>query len=113
MKTVTLDVRSFEDVIEDSKAALRARKPQGARISFATPELLWKILTVKRWELLRALCGKEPMTLREAAKLVDRDVKVVHGDETALIKAGVLRREEAGVVFPYDAIKVEFLVRAA
>jgi len=30
---------------------------KSARISFATPELLWKVLTTKRWELLKATCG--------------------------------------------------------
>jgi hypothetical protein len=41
-------------------------------------------------------------------------VKAVHGDITALLHAGVLRRAEGGgVVFPFDAVKVEFLLRAA
>ena len=34
-----------------------AKAEKSARISFATPELLWKVLTAKRWELLKALCG--------------------------------------------------------
>jgi predicted transcriptional regulator len=48
-----------------------------------------------------------------AARLVDRDVKAVHGDITALIKAGILNREDKGIVFPFEAVKVEFLLRAA
>ncbi len=83
-------------------------------IAFATPELLWKVLTAKRWELLKALCGAGPISMREAARLVDRDVKAVHTDITALLSAGVLSRTEEGrVVFPYEAVKVEFLLRAA
>lgn len=36
-------------------------KPErSARISFATPELLWQVLTAKRWELLKVLCGAGP-----------------------------------------------------
>jgi predicted transcriptional regulator len=81
---------------------------------FATPELLWKILTAKRWELLKALCGAAPISIREAARRVGRDVKAVHGDITALLNAGVLSRAEGGgVVFPFEAAKVEFLLRAA
>jgi predicted transcriptional regulator len=93
----------------------KTRKPErAARISFATPELLWKLLTAKRWELLKALCGAEPVSIREAARRVRRDVKSVHGDITALLKAGVLdRAERGGVVFPFEAVKVEFLLRAA
>jgi len=87
---------------------------KSARISFATPELLWKVLTAKRWELLKALCGAGPVSIREAARRVGRDVKAVHGDITALLNAGVLSRaEKGGVVFPFEAVKVEFLLRAA
>jgi len=85
-----------------------------ARIAFATPELLWKVLTAKRWELLRALCGAGPVSVREAASRVNRDVKAVHSDITALLAAGVLNRTESGrVEFPFEAVKVEFLLRAA
>ena len=84
------------------------------RISFATPELLWKVLTAKRWELLRALCGAGPVSIRESARRVGRDVKAVHGDLTALLDAGILRRTSDGrIEFPYDAVKVEFLLSAA
>jgi predicted transcriptional regulator len=87
---------------------------KSARISFATPELLWKVLTAKRWELLKVMCGAGPMSIREAARRVERDVKAVHGDITALLKAGVLDRVEHGrVVFPFEAVKVEFLLHAA
>lgn len=87
---------------------------KAARISFASPELLWKVLTAKRWELLKALCGAGPVTVREAARRVNRDVKAVHNDLTALRMAGVIERTESGQVeFPYEIIKVEFMLQAA
>lgn len=87
---------------------------QPDRISFATPELLWEVLTAKRWELLKAMCGAGPLTVREAARRVERDVKGVHTDLTALLAAGVLSRANSGQLeFPYDAVKVEFLLQAA
>ena len=115
MKTVTLDVRAPAEAMADFASAWRAGKPAGsARISFASPELLWKVLTAKRWELLKALCGAGPVSIREAARRVHRDVKAVHGDVTALLGAGVLDRAEGGgIVFPYEAVKVEFLLHAA
>ena len=90
-------------------------KPQkAARISFATPELLWQVLTAKRWELLKALCGAGPVSIREAARRVGRDVKAVHGDVTALLDAGILTRPaDGGIEFPYEAVKVEFILQAA
>jgi hypothetical protein len=41
-------------------------------------------------------------------------VKAVHGDVTALLDAGVLNRNSNGnIEFPYESVKVEFLLRAA
>jgi predicted transcriptional regulator len=115
MKTVTLDVRTPADSMADYARAWKTGKPQkSARISFATPELLWQVLTPKRWELLKSLCGAGPVSIREAARRVGRDVKAVHGDVTALLNAGVLDRTDAGrIVFPFEAVKVEFLLQAA
>ena len=115
MKTVILEVRSPDESIANFVQSWKTGKPDlSARISFATPELLWKVLTAKRWELLKALCGAGPISIREAARRVGRDVKAVHSDLTALLNAGVIDRAEGGgVVFPYDAVKVEFLLEAA
>lgn len=115
MKTVTLDVRAPADAMGDFTQAWKSGKAQkSARISFATPELLWQVLTAKRWELLKALCGAGPVSIREAARRVGRDVKAVHADVTALLTAGVLSRAESGgIEFPFDAVKVEFLLHAA
>ena len=113
MKTVTLEVASREDVTRRALEAFKGKR-QRARISFASPELLWKVLTAKRWEVLKAMAGQGPLTIREVARRVERDVKAVHGDVHALIDAGLLERTEANrVAFPFDAIRVEFTLRAA
>lgn len=115
MKTVTLEVRRPEESMAEFVQAWKTGKPQrSARISFATPELLWKVLSAKRWELLKALCGAGPISIREAARRVHRDVKAVHSDVTALLSAGLLNRTETGSIeFPYEAVKIEFLLQAA
>jgi predicted transcriptional regulator len=115
MKTLTLDVRAPADAMKDFTNAWKTGQAQeSARISFASPELLWQVLTAKRWALLKALCGAGPVSIREAARRVHRDVKAVHSDVTALLNAGVLDRAEGGgIVFPYEAVKVEFLLQAA
>ena len=114
MKTVTLDIRDPSDALDDFAAAWKSGKAkQSARISFASPELLWQVLTAKRWALLKALCGAGPVSIREAARRVHRDVKAVHGDVTALLAAGVLSRAEGGgIEFPFEAVMVEFLLHA-
>ena len=77
MKTVTLDVRSPADAMAGFARAWRSgRAERSARISFESPELLWKVLT-------------------------------------ALLEAGVLERTATGgIVFPFEAVKVEFLLQA-
>ncbi len=113
MKTVTLQVAKLEEVKRRVRDAFKGKK-QGSRISFATPELLFRLLTAKRWELIRTLTGAGPVTIREAARRVDRDVKAVHGDVHALLKAGVLQKTTDGlIVFPFDAIHVDVMLRAA
>jgi predicted transcriptional regulator len=114
MKTVTLDVRAPREAAKDFVRVWNSGKADSsARISFASPELLWKVLTAKRWQLIKEMAGQGPMTLREAARRVGRDVKAVHGDAHALLAAGILRRTPEGKLdFPFDAVHVDFLLQA-
>ena len=113
MKTITLDVGDRKAVSRRALDGFKGRK-QGTRISFASPELLFRVLTMKRWELVRALTGAGPVSIREAARRVERDVKAVHSDVHALLNAGILRRAEGGCIeFPFEAIHVDFMLRAA
>lgn len=112
MKTVVLGISS-RSATKQRLAATFAAKAQGEFITFATVQLLWKVLTAKRWKILRAMAGQGALSIREVARRVQRDVKAVHGDVTALIDAGVLDRSDRGVVFPYDAVHVDFTLEAA
>jgi predicted transcriptional regulator len=115
MTTVILEVRSLNETLADAARAMNTGRTEAeARIGFATPELLWEVLTAKRWELLKALCGAGPVSIGEAAHRVGREAKSVHRDVTALLKAGVLSHApDDRIEFPFDAVKVEFLLRAA
>jgi predicted transcriptional regulator len=62
MKTVTLQVSKREEVKRRTQQAFKGKR-QGSRISFATPELLFRLLTAKRWELIRAMAGAGPVTI--------------------------------------------------
>ena len=113
MKTVTLQVDKFDVVKRRARDAFKGKK-QGSRISFETPELLFRLLTAKRWELIRAMAGAGPVTIREAARRVQRDVKAVHSDVHMLLNAGILQKTVDGlVVFPFDTIRVDVMLRAA
>ena len=68
----------------------------------------------KRWEVLKGMTGEGAMSIREVARHVGRDVKAVHGDVQRLLNAGVLSRTEDGrVIFPYDAVPVDFTLSNA
>ena len=113
MRTVTLEIASRETI---NRRLLRAfdNEEQGTFISFESPELLFKVISGKRWDLLKLMMGAEPMTIREAARRMERDVKAVHTDVQALLKAGILQKTDKGlIVFPFDAMRVDFLLKAA
>jgi predicted transcriptional regulator len=114
MRTVTFEVASFADVGRRAREAAKTGKRQRSRVTFASAELLFRVMTERRWELIRAMAGAGAMSLREVARRLDRDVKTVHGDVHALLNAGVLHKTDEGQLeFPFDAVHVDFVVRAA
>jgi predicted transcriptional regulator len=88
MRAVTVTVEPLDAVNRRMTAAIKG-KVRGAYITFPTHELMWKILTPKRWPILKAMIGAGVLGVREIARLVQRDVKGVHTDLQALAKAGV------------------------
>ena len=113
MTTVTLEVSSRDRSNRRFLSALEGN-PEGAFISFASPALLFKVFSGKRWDLLKVMAGAGPMTIREAARRAGRDVKAVHGDIKSLLKAGILEKTDDGkVVFPFDAVHVDFMLNVA
>ncbi len=107
MKTVVLEVRSLDEMLDTAARVMKTgRADREARIGFASPELLWQVLTAKRCEVLKAMCGAGPISIREVARRVGRDVKAVHGDVKALLAAGVISRTATGTVeFPFESVK--------
>ncbi len=113
MRTITLVISSREST---NRRFLRAfeGEPQGTFISFDSPALLFKVLTGKRWELLKLMTGAGPITIREAARRSGRDVKAVHSDVHALLNTGILQKTDKGLIdFPFDAVHVDFTLKAA
>lgn len=113
MGAVTLTVDSTESFRQRVKGAF-AGKRQQERISFESFDLLWRVLAPNRMALVQTLTGAGPVTLREVARRVGRDVRAVHSDVHMLLRAGVLRRDDAGrIEFPYTAVHVDFVLKAA
>jgi predicted transcriptional regulator len=113
MAAVTIGIADVGDTKKRMRRAF-AGHGEGAFIGFASIELMWKVITPKRWQLMRTIAGAGPLAIREIARRVGRDVKSVHGDVSVLLKAGVLDRATDGrIEFPYDEIHVDFVLRAA
>jgi predicted transcriptional regulator len=110
MTTITIGIATRADVKRRLAGAFRGER-HGARLTFRSPALLMKVLSEHRLELLEKMCGAGPMSLREAARRVQRDVKRVHGDVHVLLEAGLLSKKGEQIVFPFDGMKVEFEVR--
>lgn len=114
MKTLRIRIESLEDV---RRAVLRAtnsdRPESSAGLSFLSYEAMHRVLSPKRLDIVKAMTGRGPLSIREVARLVERDFKGVHADVSALIDAGVVERNGRKIEFPYEALHVEFDIRAA
>jgi predicted transcriptional regulator len=113
MRTVTLVISSREKINRRFLRAVEGER-QEAVISFESPALLFKVLTGKRWELLKLMTGAGPMTIREVARRLRRDVKAVHTDVHVLLNTGILLKTDNGrIEFPFEAVHVDFVLKAA
>lgn len=74
MTTVVLDIRSLEDSLAEAAGSMVAGVAETSpRISFATPELLWEVLTAERWALLKAIAGAGLVSIAQAVARAGRD----------------------------------------
>ena len=113
MRTVTVEISSRDKINKRFLQAFEGES-QGEFISFESPALLFKTFSGKRWELLEIMTGAGPMTIREASRRTGRDVKAVHSDVHALLKTGLLQKTDNGlIIFPFDAVHVDFMLKAA
>ena len=105
----------------DWKAAIRtvgvtakADTYQGEVLNFETPAQFFGQLSEKRWDIVRAAQGKGELSVRELARMVDRDVKRVHDDIVILAKLGMLERTDGGgVACPYTSMHIDMYLKAA
>lgn len=112
MKTVTIGLGS-RDAIDTRFVAAMNGNPQGAHITFNSPELLFQILTQDRWNLIRTMTGAGPLLIAEIAQRTGREDISVRNDVLALLDVGVLERGiDDAVEFPYDAVHVDFMLTA-
>lgn len=95
------------------KKAWKSGKPQPAVFTFSSPAQLFSVISPKRWELIERLQHLGPSTIRGLARALERDVKRVHDDVTAMIAWGLVEKQQDGKVHvPYRVIHAAFDLKA-
>ncbi len=113
MKTLKIRIETLQSLGQSVIDAMKGNKSEySAGLSFASYAEMHRILTPKRLEIIRTVAGQGALSYREVARRVGRDFKAVHTDLTAMIAAGIIDREEDGVVFPYETIHFDFDIQA-
>lgn len=102
-----------EDAIEEALAALDRGETPGPHfeVVYHDPADVHRVTRPKSLELLRAIVQHEPGSIRETARLVDRDVSQVHRNLTELEDLHLVDLVEDGhakrPVVWYDAIDID------
>jgi predicted transcriptional regulator len=83
---------------------------QERHLAFESWDVLSRVLTAKRMELLRYVRRHKVTSVRALAKALGRDYSNVHADVQALTSAGLLVPSDGGVRVDYDAIETRISV---
>ena len=87
---------------------------EGRKVSFTNAELFIRVLNAERYAILKALLGGDAVTIRELAHRVGRDPRHMKQDITALLHAGIVHRwEDATILFPFDRVHFDVLIKPA
>lgn len=111
--TITLQP-DWKSALRSVAQASKSDIYQGEVLNFESPAHFFGQLTEKRWEIVRAAQGKGELSVRELARVVERDVKRVHDDVVVLAELGLLERTDVGgVLCPYTSMHIDMYLKAA
>jgi len=83
-------------------------------LSLPDEEALERVLSAKNLELVRTIATEEPESVRDVARLVDRDIKNVSTALNRLAELGLVEFEEAGRAKKptvwYDHVEIDIQV---
>jgi predicted transcriptional regulator len=85
--------------------AERGERVKEEHVTFASWETLARVMTNKRFELLRHLHRHPAASVAELARALGRDYKRVHEDVASLSGAGLIDRTERGLEAAYSEIR--------
>lgn len=83
------------------------------RVYFESAEVLSKIITRQRHNLLKVLHANGPLTVRALAALLERDYKNVYEDVKILEESGLIERDGKNhILAPYEKLTIELPLTA-
>lgn len=83
------------------------------RVYFKSAEVLSKVITRQRHNLLKVLHANGPLTVRALAALLERDYKNVYEDVKILEESGLIERDSKNhVLAPYEKLTIELSLMA-
>ena len=121
-KTLIVTVESISAVQQRTAEAFEQALGDGVpeedaprRLSFENTDQLAQVLTPRAIDLLQAIAQEEPASIREATRLVDRDIKQVSENLERLEDYGIVEFVNEGrakrPVVPYDEIDIQLPLR--
>lgn len=113
MNTLNVRIASHTDTkarfLQAAQQALTGKAvPVKPSLNFLSYEDMHRVLTPSRLAIVKALAGQGALPIREVSCRVGRDVQAVHRDATILINAGVIDKNEDGILFSYQRIHFSF-----
>jgi predicted transcriptional regulator len=121
MKTALIEVRTdTENVRREMKenflTAWKTGVPSDplATFTFSSATQLFSVFTANRFALIEQLQKSGPVSIRQAARDANRDIRRVHDDVSVLLDWGIVEKDETGKIFvPFDVIHAGFDLKAA
>lgn len=104
-----------DDALERALTGENPKTDAPKRLSFETTDQLVSVFTPRAIDLLQSIAREEPESMREAARLVGRDVKQVSENLNKLEEFGVVEFVENGrakkPIVPFDEIDIRLQLR--
>jgi len=112
--TIQDSMDALADERENITNALRGESPDGPRrrLNFHSPEQFQEVFNATTLTLIRTIQRDQPESIRELARLLERNVSPVHSDLTKLESYGLVAFEQGDnrakqPVIPYDRIRID------
>jgi predicted transcriptional regulator len=117
-RVLQVTIQDSMDALGDERKnitnALRGDPPDGPRrrLNFHSPEQFQEVFNATTLTLIRAIQRDHPASIRELARLLERNVSPVHSDLTKLESYGLIAFEQGDnrakqPVVPYDRIRID------